>query len=263
MTEREEARLERLEEQLRAARRDHSEPCTCGHPRNWHSSAGRCMECSCLTLRDVAERDQGECWCRECEEAHLADLPELERLMGRRFIVCPTCGNKRCPRAESHHYRCSGSNALDQTPVYTSAERDQGDEHSEARRVPSMDETLKRAYGVLHALAIGDSSPRTFKRISIVTDSPQYEFCEHCQKHIGRHYGNAETATQEWPAYRCDPKPDVAEPVVSPGTVPRADYDRVLAALRECVADRIERGHEFSKHAYQAATRRLREVAGM
>ena len=203
--------------------RDHSEPCTCGHPRNWHSSAGRCMECSCLTLRDIAERDQG-------------------------------------------------------------------DEHSEVRRVPSMDETLKRAYGVLHALAIGDSSPRTFRRISIVTDSPQYEFCEHCQKHIGRHYGSAETATQERPAYRCDPKPDVAESVTPPD-VPRADYDALLvelanvreagiktllalseacgerdallAALRECVADRIEWGHEFSKHAYQAATRRLREVAGL
>lgn len=26
------------------------------------------------------------------------------------MIVCPTCGNKRCPRAEYHENKCNGSN---------------------------------------------------------------------------------------------------------------------------------------------------------
>jgi hypothetical protein len=28
----------------------------------------------------------------------------------RRFIVCPTCGNKRCPKATYHDNACTGSN---------------------------------------------------------------------------------------------------------------------------------------------------------
>ena len=30
------------------------------------------------------------------------------------MIVCPLCGNKRCPHAESHRLQCTGSNAKDQ-----------------------------------------------------------------------------------------------------------------------------------------------------
>jgi len=28
----------------------------------------------------------------------------------RRFIVCPDCGNKRCPKASAHWQACTGSN---------------------------------------------------------------------------------------------------------------------------------------------------------
>lgn len=28
----------------------------------------------------------------------------------RRMVLCPTCGNKRCPHALAHIYRCTGSN---------------------------------------------------------------------------------------------------------------------------------------------------------
>lgn len=28
-----------------------------------------------------------------------------------RMIVCPTCGNKRCPKATDHDLPCTGSNA--------------------------------------------------------------------------------------------------------------------------------------------------------
>ena len=31
------------------------------------------------------------------------------------MIVCDVCGNKRCPHAENHIYKCTGSNELNQT----------------------------------------------------------------------------------------------------------------------------------------------------
>ncbi len=30
------------------------------------------------------------------------------------MIVCRLCGNKRCPKAENHQYKCTGSNDLNQ-----------------------------------------------------------------------------------------------------------------------------------------------------
>ena len=31
-----------------------------------------------------------------------------------RMIVCPDCGNKRCPKATDHNLQCSGSNEPNQ-----------------------------------------------------------------------------------------------------------------------------------------------------
>lgn len=42
------------------------------------------------------------CWCRRCERQR----PERMGL----FVVCPACGNKRCPRATDHRLACTGSN---------------------------------------------------------------------------------------------------------------------------------------------------------
>jgi len=50
--------------------------------------------------------------CAVCEDAMLKGDP-----MGwlkRRFIVCPICGNKRCPKASAHWQECSGSNDVGQ-----------------------------------------------------------------------------------------------------------------------------------------------------
>ncbi|WP_374183144.1 hypothetical protein AAHW99_07280 [Klebsiella variicola subsp. variicola] len=41
------------------------------------------------------------CWCRRCRPVVLNDM---------RFVVCPDCGNKRCPRANDHRNSCTGSN---------------------------------------------------------------------------------------------------------------------------------------------------------
>lgn len=41
------------------------------------------------------------CWCRTCRPVSMANM---------RFVVCPECGNKRCPKANDHRNSCSGSN---------------------------------------------------------------------------------------------------------------------------------------------------------
>lgn len=51
-----------------------------------------------------AERDAlntPDCWCRTCRPVTVTDM---------RFVVCPECGNKRCPRANDHRHACTGSN---------------------------------------------------------------------------------------------------------------------------------------------------------
>lgn len=42
-----------------------------------------------------------KCWCRTCRPITLTDM---------RFVVCPECGNKRCPHANDHRNACTGSN---------------------------------------------------------------------------------------------------------------------------------------------------------
>lgn len=41
------------------------------------------------------------CWCRTCRPVKMNDM---------RFVVCPDCGNKRCPHANDHRNACTGSN---------------------------------------------------------------------------------------------------------------------------------------------------------
>lgn len=41
------------------------------------------------------------CWCETCRPITLLDM---------RMVLCPTCGNKRCPHATDHRNACTGSN---------------------------------------------------------------------------------------------------------------------------------------------------------
>ena len=41
------------------------------------------------------------CSCRNCRPVTMTDM---------RFVVCPDCGNKRCPHANDHRNACTGSN---------------------------------------------------------------------------------------------------------------------------------------------------------
>ncbi|MCU6683316.1 hypothetical protein M8320_15085 [Leclercia sp. H6W5] len=46
-----------------------------------------------------------KCWCHTCRPVTISDM---------RFVVCPDCGNKRCPHANDHRNTCTGSNELGQ-----------------------------------------------------------------------------------------------------------------------------------------------------
>lgn len=50
--------------------------------------------------REIAETST-KCWCRTCRPVTFDDS---------RFVVCPECGNKRCPHANDHQNACTGSN---------------------------------------------------------------------------------------------------------------------------------------------------------
>ncbi|HFU6587741.1 TPA: hypothetical protein ACGPD8_003709 [Klebsiella quasipneumoniae] len=71
-------------------------------------------ECECsgckATARICAELSANSpaspgCWCRTCRPVVLNDM---------RFVLCPDCGNKRCPRANNHRNACTGSNETGQ-----------------------------------------------------------------------------------------------------------------------------------------------------
>lgn len=54
------------------------------------------------------------CWCLECEDRDAKTVEGLTgdgmKTLSRFMVVCPECGNKRCPRASDHNEGCTGSN---------------------------------------------------------------------------------------------------------------------------------------------------------
>jgi len=47
------------------------------------------------------------CWCHECNKnVFIKTIPYPVTQM----ILCPTCGNKRCPHATDHRLACTSSN---------------------------------------------------------------------------------------------------------------------------------------------------------
>lgn len=56
-------------------------------------------------LRHLSGAQQANCWCNTCRPQTLADM---------RFVACPDCGYKRCPKANDHRNSCTGSNAVGQ-----------------------------------------------------------------------------------------------------------------------------------------------------
>ncbi|HHI0407256.1 TPA: hypothetical protein ACP4PI_000305 [Escherichia coli] len=59
-----------------------------------------------------------KCWCRTCRPVTISDM---------RFVVCPECGNKRCPHAADHRHACTRSNEPGQEgSAYPAAPRQEG-----------------------------------------------------------------------------------------------------------------------------------------
>ena len=58
------------------------------------------------------DRAGGQCTCHRCHSGRmkLIDDPIQRMLVNSIFIVCETCGNKRCPKATDHELECTGSN---------------------------------------------------------------------------------------------------------------------------------------------------------
>lgn len=53
-------------------------------------------------MRAVMSRNAGLCCCLTC----LRSREESRAFM----VLCPECGNKRCPKATDHRLACTGSN---------------------------------------------------------------------------------------------------------------------------------------------------------
>ena len=54
--------------------------------------------------------------CESCRSK--MDFAELMEKGGMTMIVCPNCGNKRCPKATDHRHKCTRSNAVGQTAEF-------------------------------------------------------------------------------------------------------------------------------------------------
>lgn len=54
------------------------------------------------------------CGCASCIEVdkkvQLDQDGDFGRYLSRFMVLCPDCGNKRCPKATHHSHGCSGSN---------------------------------------------------------------------------------------------------------------------------------------------------------
>ena len=72
------------------------------HPLLWSYNNGwNACRAAMLQGADGNSPVISECSCRTCRPVTMTDM---------RFVVCPECGNKRCPHANDHRNACTGSN---------------------------------------------------------------------------------------------------------------------------------------------------------
>ena len=49
--------------------------------------------------------------CHRCLDGRTVDIYGIRiPVVTTRMVLCPTCGNKRCPKATDHENGCTGSN---------------------------------------------------------------------------------------------------------------------------------------------------------
>ncbi len=59
-----------------------------------------------------------ECGCLTCLQSTRSNVDGTPVVFFR-MILCEHCGNKRCPHATNHEFRCTGSNEPMQVPEYS------------------------------------------------------------------------------------------------------------------------------------------------
>jgi hypothetical protein len=52
---------------------------------------------------------QYTCWCYNCNQDRIDESGHFPYTMTR-MILCPDCGNKRCPHSTDHNLACTNSN---------------------------------------------------------------------------------------------------------------------------------------------------------
>lgn len=58
-----------------------------------------------IPIPEIGEEENNPCYCYNCAD---------QKTRMTRMIVCPKCGNKRCPHATDHSLECTNSNEPNQ-----------------------------------------------------------------------------------------------------------------------------------------------------
>lgn len=70
-----------------------------------HQKEGLCESCHAY---------QANSCCHKCRHDYYKENPPTSLLPIMIMILCPICGNKRCPKASNHDHACTNSNADNQ-----------------------------------------------------------------------------------------------------------------------------------------------------
>lgn len=60
--------------------------------------------------RDPKPEKETPCDCHRCNGERLFEASFAPNWLTARMILCPDCGNKRCPKASDHRLACTKSN---------------------------------------------------------------------------------------------------------------------------------------------------------
>ena len=69
-------------------------------------------------VRVMVDNNQEMCKCRRCLKERDAREENGWSMLATRMILCPLCGNKRCPHATDHMLACTNSNEAGQFGSY-------------------------------------------------------------------------------------------------------------------------------------------------
>ena len=61
------------------------------------------------TIFGKKKQDKYRCFCYNCNKDRTDESGRIPYVMTR-MIVCPECGNKRCPHSTDHNLACTNSN---------------------------------------------------------------------------------------------------------------------------------------------------------